>query len=179
MAHSPHHSPALDPSAWIVRFAGTIAEGGSILDLACGRGRHGRLFLANGHPVTFLDKDISAVADLAGTKRGKIIEADLEESFGWPLNGRHFDGVVVTNYLWRPILPAIIAAVAPGGVLLYETFADGNEAFGRPRNPDFLLRNGELIEAVRGNLEIIAYEQCQQEAPRSRIVQHIAARRPR
>lgn len=167
-----------EPSAWVARFASSLPAGGSVLDLACGGGRHGRLFLENGHSVTFLDRNTSAVSDLEKHPSAETVEADLEGETGWPLADRHFDGVVVTNYLWRPILPLIITAVAPGGILLYETFAEGNEAFGRPRNPDFLLRPGELLEAVRGQLEVLAYGQCQQGEPKPRVIQHIAARRP-
>lgn len=172
----PYHHIA-EPSAWVERFADDITTGGSVLDLACGGGRHGRHFLAKGHPVTFVDKNIAALADLAKHPSAEIIEADLESEAGWPLKGRYFDGGVVTNYLWRPILPQIITAIAPGGILLYETFAEGNEAFGRPRNPDFLVRPGELLEAVRGHLEVLAYGQRQQAKPQQRIIQHIAARR--
>ena len=178
MTEPKSHRNITKTSAWVERFSDDITAGGSVLDLACGGGRHGRHFLAKGHPVTFLDKNIAAIADLAKYPSADIIEADLEGEAGWPLKGRHFDGVVVTNYLWRPLLQQIVAAVAPGGILLYETFAEGNEAFGRPRNPDFLLRPGELLEAVRGHLEVVAYGQCQQAEPQPRVIQHIAARRP-
>jgi len=161
------------PAEWVTRFAGRVPPGGAVLDLACGGGRNGRHFLERGHRVAFLDKDISALADLAGCADAEIMALDLETAEGWPLGSRQFDGVVVTNYLWRPILPDIVAAVAPGGILIYETFAEGNEAFGRPRNPDFLLRAGELLEAVRGKLQFVAYGQCIQE--NKRVVQHIAA----
>lgn len=166
------------PSPWITRFADRVPAGGPVLDLACGGGRHGRFFLDRGHAVTFLDRDMSGVADLADDPKAEIIAADLETGGAWPLDGRRFDAVVVANYLWRPILPNIIETVAPGGVLLYETFAVGNEAFGRPRNPDFLLRAGELLDAVRGRLTVLAYGQCREDAPTPRIIQHIAARRP-
>ena len=153
-----HDSPGT-PSPWIGRFADRIAMAGAVVDIACGGGRHGRLFLERGHPVTFVDRDAAGVADLARQTGVEIIEADLEGA-AWPLAGRSFAGVVVTNYLWRPILSRIVGLTAPGGLLLYETFAQGNEAYGRPRNPDFLLAPGELFEAVRGQLEVIAYGQC-------------------
>ena len=172
------HETRLPPSPWVLRFAGEIPAGGPVLDLACGSGRHGRHFLARGHPVTFLDIDTARVADLAGSSGVEILAADLEGDAGWPLAGRGFAAAVVTNYLWRPILPPIVGLVAPGGILLYETFARGNEAFGRPRNPDFLLRPGELLEAVRGRLDLIAYEQRVIAAPKRAVVQRIAARRP-
>lgn len=164
------------PSPWVLRFAPAVATGAPVLDLACGSGRHARLFLAAGHPVAMVDRDLSRVADLAGCTGAKFIEADIEGA-PWPMPGRRFGAVIVTNYLWRPIMPAIIEAVAPGGLLLYETFALGNEAFGRPRNPDHLLRPGELAETVRGRLDIHAYGQVTLGPPRPAVVQHIAARR--
>ena len=165
----------LPPSSWVERFAGSVPDGGSVLDLACGAGRHGRIFLKRGHEVVFVDIDTRALADIATRPGAEIVAADLETGAAWPLGARRFDAVIVTNYLWRPILPDIVAAVAPGGVLIYETFAVGNEAFGRPRNPDHLLRGGELLDTVRGHLRVLAYAQCTQDAPRRRVVQHIAA----
>ena len=130
-------------------------------------------FLNRGHAVTFVDADTTSLSDLKANPNAEVIETDLESGGPWPLGPRQFDGIIVTNYLWRPILPHLIAAIAPGGILIYETFADGNEAYGRPRNPDFLLRSGELMEIVRGKLNIIAYGQCIQE--NMRVIQHIAA----
>jgi SAM-dependent methyltransferase len=178
MAETSEKPKIPPPSPWIARFAGLVPAGGPVADIACGRGRHGRLFLDHGHPVLFADHDASRTADLAGMKGVEIVEADFEEGSDWPLTGRQFAGVVVTNYLWRPILPKIIALVAPGGLLLYETFALGNEAYGRPRNPDFLLRPGELFEAVRGHLDVLAYAQgTVQRRGGPAVVRHIAARR--
>jgi SAM-dependent methyltransferase len=165
------------PSGWVVRCAPTVPAGGPVADIACGSGRHGRLFLERGHPVLFADRDVTKVADLADAADVEILEADFEGGGAWPLTGRTFAGVVVTNYLWRPILPNIVDLVGPGGVLLYETFAQGNEAYGRPRNPDFLLKPGELFEAVRGRLDVIAYGQAIVHRPGTAVVQHIAARR--
>ncbi|CAA7614291.1 putative SAM-dependent methyltransferases [Magnetospirillum sp. LM-5] len=146
----PHHS---DASPWVRRFAPLVPRGGPVLDVACGEGRHCRLFRDLDHPVTGIDRDIADTrADGA-----ELIGADMETDAGWPLAGRQFAGIIVTNYLWRPLLPAIRAALAPDGVLIYETFAHGNEAFGRPRNPDFLLAPGELLQACSG-LTIVAYE---------------------
>lgn len=142
------------PSPWIVRFAPLVPEGGTVLDLACGGGRHARLFLDRGHPVVAVDRDV-AQARLA--QGAELINADLEDGSPWPLLGQRFDAVVVTNYLWRPLFPVILAALKPGGVLLYETFALGNEKFGRPANPDHLLRRGELLELTR-SLTVVAYE---------------------
>jgi SAM-dependent methyltransferase len=159
----------------VARFAGLVPAGGRVLDLACGGGRHVRFFLERRHPVTAIDIDLAGIADLAGRPDLESIEADLEGGDPWPLAGHRFAGIVVTNYLHRPLLPAIVAAVAPGGVLIYETFAVGNERFGRPTNPDFLLRPGELIDAVQGRLELVAYENLEVAEPKPAMVQRIAA----
>lgn len=130
-----------------------------MLDLACGGGRHGRLFLQRGHRVTFVDRDLSGVADLRGQDRAELIEADIEAG-PWPLAGRQFESVVVTNYLWRPLFPQIAAALAPQGVLIYETFMAGNERFGKPSNPDFLLQSYELLDwCSEAGLTVRAFEQ--------------------
>ena len=163
------------PAPWIVRFAPLVEAGAPVLDLACGKGRHVRLFLGRGHPVTAVDVDVSGLAELEGWPGLEIVQADLEDGAPWPLGGRRFGAVVVTNYLWRPLLPMILEAVGPRGVLLYETFAQGNEALGRPSNPDFLLRPGELLDLVRGKLQVVAYEHGRLEHPRSAIKQRICA----
>ena len=141
-------------SPWIRRFAPVVPAGGAVLDVACGGGRNARLFLALGHPVTAVDRELSGVADLAAAER---IRADLEDGSPWPLGERRFAAVVVTNYLHRPLLPRLVEALEPGGLLLYETFARGQERFGRPKNPDFLLQPGELLAACAG-LTVVAYE---------------------
>ena len=164
-----------DASSWIQRFAGLVPPGGRVLDVACGGGRHARFFLQRGHPVTLVDRDTSGVKDLEEDPAAEILECDLEAGAPWPFPGREFEGVVVTNYLWRPGLPDIVAAVAPGGALLYETFARGQEQFGRPCNPDFLLEPGELLDAVRGRLRVAAYEDLIIEEPGPSAVQRIAA----
>ena len=164
-----------EASEWVVRFADLVAPGGPVLDVAGGRGRHTRFFLERGHSVTLVDRDTSGVADLGENPNVEIVEADLEAGQPWPFAGRAFAGVVVTNYLWRPILGDIVASVGPDGVLLYETFARGNEQFGHPRNPDFLLKPGELLDAVRGELRVAAYEDLVVEEPDPRAVQRIAA----
>ncbi|MGE0748167.1 MAG: class I SAM-dependent methyltransferase [Rhodospirillales bacterium] len=160
------------PSAWVVRFAALIAPGGACLDLACGGGRHARLLAGRGYPVTAVDRDSDAIAALRTVPGVEATAADLEGGT-WPLAGRQFAGVVVANYLHRPLFPAILDALAPGGVLIYETFAAGNERFGRPRNPDFLLRPGELLDAVRGRLTVVAYEHGVTERPA--VVQRLCA----
>jgi SAM-dependent methyltransferase len=167
------------PSAWVVTHSLLVPEGATVLDVACGSGRHTRFFLDRGHPVLAVDRDLADVADLRGEPSCELIEADLESGVPPPFAGRVFGGVVVTNYLHRPLLPALVAAVAPGGALLYETFARGNERFGKPSNPDFLLEPGELLDAVRGQLRVVAYEDVVVGEPdagsRTAAVQRIAA----
>lgn len=141
------------PDLWVVRFAPLVSAGGAVLDLACGGGRHARFLRERGHRVTALDRDATEVRSLTDVE---VIEADVETG-PWPLAGRTFDGIVVVNYLHRPLLPVLAASLAPGGVLIYRTFAAGNERFGRPRNPDFLLRPGELLDAF-GQFTVVAYE---------------------
>jgi SAM-dependent methyltransferase len=160
-----------------VRFAPLVPQGAAVLDLACGAGRHTRLFLERGHPVTAVDRDVSGLDDLRQHPRLEIVPADLEDGSPWPLPGRRFGAVVVTNYLWRPLFGPIVEAVQEGGLLLYETFARGNEAYGRPTNPDFLLRPGELLEAVRGRLQIVAYEHGYLDQPRPAVKQRLCAAR--
>jgi SAM-dependent methyltransferase len=162
------------PSPWMTRWAHLIAAGGSVLDVAAGSGRHAAWFAARGHVVTAIDRDAAALAPLGEV--AEVVVADIEAG-PWPLAGRRFDAVVVANYLWRPLLATLNAALAEGGVLLYETFAAGNETVGRPARPDFLLRRGELLEAAAG-LRIVAYEDGFLAAP-DRFVQRIAAIRER
>ncbi|MFI4930327.1 MAG: class I SAM-dependent methyltransferase [Burkholderiales bacterium] len=162
------------PSPWIVRWAGAIAPHGTVLDLACGPGRHVRYLAASGLRVTAVDRDRDALSGLQGMA-AEVVEADLEHG-PWPLPGRRFDAVVVTNYLWRALMPAIVDSVAEGGFLLYETFALGQEKIGRPANPDFLLRPRELLSATQG-LHVIAYEDGMARSPQRRL-QRLAAWRP-
>lgn len=158
------------PSAWVQRWSHLVPAGGPVLDVACGHGRHLRWFAQRGHPVTGVDRSpeaITAVADL-----GRAVEADIENGT-WPFAGETFDAVVITNYLWRPLLPQIVASVAPGGVLIYETFAAGNETVGKPSRPDFLLQPGELLQVAAG-LHVVAFEDGFTDRP-ERFVQRIAA----
>lgn len=161
------------PSDWIRRWAPLVRPGGTVLDLACGTGRHLRWLAAQGFALTGVDRDAEVLAPLAGL--AQTLVADLEGG-PWPLAGRRFDAIVVTNYLWRPLFPQIRAALADDGVLLYETFADGHQALGRPTRPDFLLQPGELITLAAG-LRIVAYEAGRLEDP-PRVVQRIAALGP-
>ena len=164
-----------EASAWVMRFLGGIRPGGRILDVACGRGRHMRAALAAGYHVTGIDRNLSGVAELADSDHVKLVEADLENGRPATFSGEKFDGVIVTNYLWRPLLPEIIASVAKDGVLIYETFGVGNERYGKPSNPDFLLRPGELIETVRPDLIPIAYEHVTEPGPPARVKQRLCA----
>jgi SAM-dependent methyltransferase len=163
------------PSPWIVRWAGLIGAGASVLDVAAGGGRHSRFLASRGLKVMAVDRDISALTAQPGIE---AIAADLENGSPWPLPGRTFGAVVVTNYLHRPVFPALLDALAPGGILLYETFMAGNERFGRPSRPEFLLKDGELLEWVRGRLSVTAYEARMISEPKMAMVQRIAARRP-
>ena len=172
-----HRHRSRVPSSWIARHAGLIAEGGHVLDLACGGGRHTRYLRERGLKVTAMDIDTSGLADLADDPLVEIVETDLERPGAAPLSGRCFDAVVVTDYLFRPLLAPLVDCLRPGGVFLYETFAVGNERFGRPHNPDYLLQRGSC-GARRGRLTVVAYEHCAVPPPNPKIVQHLCARKP-
>lgn len=173
-ASAPGHA-ALAPSPWIVRFGELVPRGARVLDVASGHGRHARWFAARGARVLAVDRDAGALATLAGVDGVETRTLDLEHG-RWPLAGEAFDAIVVANYLHRPALPALVDALAADGVLLYETFAHGNEAFGRPSNPAFLLAPGELLELAAGRLTVIGFEQGRVRAhEREAVVQRIAA----
>jgi SAM-dependent methyltransferase len=168
------HASGGEPSAWVRRFLPLLRPGGTVLDLACGSGRHVRLLAGAGWRVTALDRDASAVAPLAAL--AEVIVADIEAG-PWPLAGRRFDAIVVTNYLWRPLWPRIADALADGGVLLYETFAQGQQTIGRPSRPEFLLAPGELLAAF-ASLRVVAFEDGFEQPPAAgaeRFVQRLAA----
>ena len=166
-----------EPSPWVTRFAGLVKAGGTVLDVACGSGRHARWFESRGHRVTAIDRDEAALAQCGATE---TIACDLEahEPPAWPVAGQRFAAVVVTNYLHRPLFASLVDALGDDGVLIYETFALGNAAFGKPSNPAFLLRPGELLEVARG-LNIVAFEDGLVDSPRPASVQRLCAVRSR
>lgn len=167
-----NHSSLSIPSPWITRFAPLIPAGGEVLDYACGGGRHARWLATRGFQVEAVDRDGEALEPLAGLPNLISRVADLEAGT-WPYAGRRFDAVVVANYLYRPRLQSLLGLLSPGGVLLYETFMVGNERFGKPSNPDFLLRPGELLELVRGAFTVVAFEQGEVARPKPAMVQRI------
>lgn len=168
-----HPGPAA-PSPWVMRFASLIAPAGRVLDYACGGGRHARWLAERGYQVEAVDRDADALAALAGLPNLRTRWADLE-SGPWPYGGCQFDALVVTHYLFRPGLPGLFDLLGPGGVLIYETFMVGNERLGKPSNPDFLLRPGELLDLTRGGFAVVAFEQGTANLPRPAVVQRICA----
>ncbi len=167
----PH--PDLPPSDWVQRWLPLIRPGGAVLDVACGSGRHSRLMARMGFEVDAVDSQPEAfVAPPVGVQ---LLAADIEAG-PWPYAGRRFDAIVVTNYLHRALLPVLVNSLEPGAILLYETFARGNERFGKPSNPAFLLAPGELLEITRGKLRVLAYEDLVTDHPRPAAVQRVCAR---
>lgn len=178
VAPAPAAHGSEPPSAWVQRWSHLVPPGGTVLDVACGLGRHVRWFTEHQHPVTCVDRSaeaLAAVRSMGTAQPVEFVQADIENG-PWPFAGRCFDAVVVTNYLWRPLLPVIVHSLAPGGVLLYETFASGHETVGRPARPDFLLQPGELLK-VWVDLRVVAFEDGFLDPP-PRFVQRIAAVRP-
>lgn len=164
----------LPPSPWVVRWLALLPRGSAILDVACGTGRHTRYALDQGHSVVAVDRNEKALSGLASTARVAVIEADIEGA-QWPLPARKFDAVIVTNYLHRPLFPSLIDAVSESGLLIYETFAKGNERFGRPANPEFLLETGELLGRVGPSLRVLGFEDIYVDSPKQALVQRICA----
>ncbi|MEO7159598.1 MAG: class I SAM-dependent methyltransferase [Polaromonas sp.] len=176
MKENPFHGSE-PPSAWVRRWSHLVAERGVVLDVACGHGRHARWFHERNHPLALVDRSQPAIDAIAiPAPACEAVVADIENG-PWPFAGRQFDAVVVTNYLWRPLMPTLLGSLAPGGVLIYETFTQGNETLGKPSRPDFLLRPGELLDICR-TLRIVAFEDGFEEGPQGqapRFVQRIAA----
>ncbi|MBH1965345.1 MAG: class I SAM-dependent methyltransferase [Comamonadaceae bacterium] len=169
--HTTSSYPATAPSPWILRWTPLVPAGAPVLDVACGRGRHMKWFAEHGHAVTGVDRDPASIA--AVSHLGEAVLADIENG-PWPLAGRQFGAVIVTNYLWRPLLPTLLDGVAEGGVLVYETFSAGNESVGKPSRPDFLLQPGELLQVCAGpQWRIVAFEDGFLADP-PRFVQRIA-----
>jgi SAM-dependent methyltransferase len=162
------------PSPWVIRFLDGVPREGHLLDVACGSGRHLNAAVRRRLRATGVDRDISRARELAALPGVELLEFDLQSGAELPFQPGRFDAVVVTNYLWRPILPDIVAAVASRGLLIYETFAKGNERFGRPSNPNFLLRPGELLDCVRSRLVPVCFEHLRLVDP-DRVVQRICA----
>ena len=168
------HAGLSPPSAWLERFAALIAPGARVLDYACGSGRHARWLAARGMQVDAIDRDRAALDRLQGVTGVRARELELEGD-DWPLAGESYAAVVVTNYLYRPRFDALLALLPPGGVLIYETFMVGNERFGKPSNPDFLLRSHELLETVADACTVLAYEQGEVAEPKPAVIQRICA----
>ncbi|MDB5889249.1 MAG: methyltransferase type 11 [Polaromonas sp.] len=170
------------PSAWVQRWSHLVQPGATVLDVACGHGRHARWFYERNHALALVDRSQAAIDFIAAaipsraTQTVETVVADIENG-PWPFENRQFGGVIVTNYLWRPLMPTLLASVAPGGLLIYETFAQGNETVGKPSRPDFLLRSGELLALCR-SLHVVGYEDGFEDAPDGqspRFVQRITA----
>ena len=165
---------AEEASPWVLRFAARVAPGSRVLDVACGRGRHSTLFAEQGCTVDAVDIDADAGASLAQVHGVRFVCADLEGG-PWPFAGRQFDAIVVTHYLHRPLFPLLADSLAPGGVLIYETFVAGHERFGRPTNPAFLLRPHELLEVFSPLLSVLAFEEGVVSLPRPARVSRLCA----
>ena len=169
-----HLHAATQASAWVMRWSHLIPRHGKVLDLACGHGRHMQWLKQQGFDCMGVDRDAQALESAKAF--GEVVQADVENQ-AWPLAGRTFEGVVVTNYLWRALWPDLLSAVAESGVLIYETFADGNATVGKPSNPDFLLKPGELLSLCKG-LRVIAYEDGFAKDPERFIQRIVAVREP-
>ena len=171
-------TPSIEPSRWLQKYSSLMPNSGPILDVAAGSGRHTVYLLDKGHIVVSIDRDVSRLAYLKNPHLS-VAQVDLEVPHSWPFKSGAFAGIIVTNYLHRPLFPRIIDALAAGGLLVYETFSQGNEKFGKPSNPDYLLEPGELLRVTLDHLHVIAYEDLTVHQPKSARTQRIcAARRP-
>ena len=164
-----HEHDALAPSSWVLRWA-FLVKNGPLLDVACGSGRHALFFAGRGIEVVAVDRDAQSIPGV------RFVQADLEEG-DWPFANQHFAVIVVTNYLHRPLLPILAASLEPDGVLIYETFMAGNERYGKPSNPRFLLQPGELLDAFGGSLHVLAFEQGRVVQPKTAVIQRLCAAR--
>lgn len=162
-----HEHDAIAPSSWILRWA-FLVESGRLLDVACGSGRHSRFFAGRGIDVVAVDREPQSIAGV------RFVQADLEEA-SWPFPGERFAAIVVTNYLHRPLFPLLAASLEPDGILIYETFMSGNERYGKPSNPRFLLDAGELLDAFGTALGVLAFEQGRIAAPKAAVIQRLCA----
>lgn len=168
-----HHGQEIPASPWVMRFSALIRAGGEVLDLACGSGRHARALAQAGFAVEAVDRNAEALEHLRDVPEMTVRQADLEQD-AWPYAGHAFDAVVVTNYLFRPRFDLLLALLRPGGVLIYETFMIGNEQFGKPSSPDFLLAPGELLKRCEA-LYVAGFEQGVVQTPRAAVIQRICA----
>ena len=166
--------PAIPPSRWVEKHAHLVKPGGAVLDVAAGHGRHTRLFLDRGCAVTAVDIDTSGLRAIAQMVRLQIVETDLEDG-PWPFREKSYDAIVVANYMHRPHFPYLASCLAEGGILIFETFGQGNEQLGRPRNPNFLLAPGELLSAFSPTLQVVAYEHGVEHVPRLAVRQRLCA----
>jgi SAM-dependent methyltransferase len=171
-------TPSDKPSPWVARFAPLIPAGADVLDLACGYGRHARLLAGLGYNVEAVDRDAEALATLAGVPNVTTRCADLENG-PWPYHARGFHGIVVSRYLWRPLFPRLFGCLQEGGVLIYETFMEGQQFYGKPSNPAHLLRPGELLELVRNRFTVVAFEQGEFAGEKPQVMQRICVVRGR
>lgn len=171
---SVSHDANLEASLWVRRFANLIPKPGLVLDLACGAGRHSRYLSSMAYSIVAVDKDVGLIEAHADTRISpQKLDLELDD---WPLAGSEFDGIVVTNYLYRPHLDQLPLMLTDGGILIYETFAQGNEQYGKPSNPNFLLKTGELLAlASRHQLKVLAYEDIYVDSPKPALMQRICA----
>lgn len=178
--HLPLHNEMIEaqlpeePSPWIVKYAPLINKKGRVLDLACGNGRHAMWFAKHDFYVDAMDCDAQVVSNMEGINNINVMIVDVEAS-NWPQSDQRYDGLVVSRYLYRPLLQTLATMLNPGGVLIYETYMVGNERYGKPSNPDFLLRQNELFEAYSPLLNIVSFEQGEEEMPRPVVMQRICA----